>query len=228
MESPRVAEYCLSLFSKLHTLKIVIVADTHGQHSGLKVPDGDMLIHAGDVSKKGLQHEIIAFLKWFSAQPHKHKLFIAGNHDFFFENAMPVEIAEIIPPNVTYLCDSGVQVEGINIWGSPISPWFYDWAFNRHRGAEIHKHWALIPAKTDILITHGPAYGILDRTERGEHVGCEDLLIRLNEIKPRVHICGHIHESYGIWVENGIEHINASVLNVHYELVNDLLEYNWK
>ena len=208
-------------------MKLVIISDTHGQHHDLIVPEGAILIHAGDVSRKGGREEVEDFLKWFSRQPHEHKIFIAGNHDFFFEQTSKEEIAKLIPANVTYLFDSGVQINGINIWGSPISPWFYDWAFNRHRGAEIQSHWDLIPKNTDILITHGPAFGILDRTLRGDHVGCEDLLTTIKAIQPKVHICGHIHESCGIWVDNGITHVNASVLNVHYDLVNEPVELQY-
>ena len=176
---------------------------------------------------KGTVKEVTDFLEWFERQPYQHKIFIAGNHDFYFENERAESIRELIPDNITYLCDNGICIDGINIWGSPVSPWFYDWAFNRHRGPEISRHWELIPANTDILITHGPAFGILDRTVKGDHVGCEDLLITLKKVHPRVHICGHIHEAYGIWVDNGITHINASVLNANYELVNEPVEYNY-
>ena len=157
-------------------MKIVCISDTHDKHNQLELPDGDMLIHAGDVSSQGKQIQVEAFLKWFSAQPHKHKIFIAGNHDFFFERMPEDYIQSLIPENVIYLNDSGVTIEGLKIWGSPVQPWFYDWAFNRKRGKDIRKHWDLIPTNTDILITHGPPFGILDATNSGEKVGCEDLL----------------------------------------------------
>ena len=147
-------------------MKIVAISDTHGLHTQVKVPDGDILIHTGDVSSQGKEFEIILFLNWFRDLPHKHKVFIAGNHDFYFERTPVSDVNKIIPDNVIYLNDSGVTVEGIRIWGSPIQPWFYDWAFNRQRGAEIKKHWDLIPENTDILMTHGPAFGIHDRTTR--------------------------------------------------------------
>jgi Icc-related predicted phosphoesterase len=202
-------------------LKFVTISDTHGQHEKLLLPKGDVLIHAGDISMRGDEASIKEFLNWFSHQNYQYKILIAGNHDFYFERASIGEIEKIIPENVIYLNDSGATINNIKIWGSPITPWFFDWAFNRYRGEQIKRHWDLIPSDTDILLTHGPLSGILDSTKKGEHVGCENLLNRVNEIKPRVHICGHIHEAYGTVEKAGIKYINASVLNERYELTND-------
>lgn len=201
-------------------MKFVIISDTHGQHKNLTLPKGDVIIHAGDISQRGKESEILDFLNWFKDLDFKHKIFIAGNHDFFFEETPEKDIQNIIPENIIYLCDSGVEVENIRIWGSPISPWFYDWAFNRHRGEQIDHHWQLIPLDTDILITHGPAFGQLDKTTRGENVGCKDLLHAIESIKPKVHICGHIHEGYGQTTSSKTKFINASVLDEKYKLKN--------
>lgn len=202
-------------------MKIIAISDTHGQHEAVTLPPGDMLIHAGDISRRGDEAEITDFLQWFAAQPHPHKIFIAGNHDFYFEKQPEEKITAIIPANVIYLNDSGCTVNGLRIWGSPVSPWFFDWAFNRHRGADIQRHWKLIPADTDILITHGPVHGIHDYTRSGMRVGCEDLLATVTAIKPRLFICGHIHEGYGTAEQNGTLFINASVLDERYRLRND-------
>ena len=201
-------------------MKFVIISDTHGQHKNLTLPKGDVIIHAGDISQRGKESEIIDFLNWFKDLDFKYKIFIAGNHDFFFEETSEKDIQRIIPENIIYLCDSGVEVENIKIWGSPITPWFYDWAFNRPRGAQIALHWQLIPHDTDILITHGPVFGQLDKTTRGENVGCEDLLHAIDKIKPKIHICGHIHEGYGQTTSSKTKFINASVLDEKYALVN--------
>ncbi len=206
-------------------MTLITISDTHGQHEALGLPEGDVLIHAGDISSRGTEYEVRKFLDWFSTLDYQYKIFIAGNHDFFFEKEDVSVINNIIPDNVTYLNDSGVNIDGISIWGSPISPWFYDWAFNRQRGAEIKKHWDLIPEVTDILITHGPAFGILDRTISGLHVGCEALRDCIEIIKPKVHICGHIHEAYGIKTTAETLFINASVLNVRYQMVNDAIGF---
>ncbi len=201
-------------------MKIVAISDTHGLHNQLQLPKGDLLLHSGDVAKRGSEQEIIAFLNWFSQQDFQYKIFIAGNHDFFFEQTPVSAIAALIPENVLYLNDSGVTIEGINIWGSPVQPRFFNWAFNRDRGADIDQHWQLIPENTDILLTHGPPKGILDKTFQGLAVGCEMLLNRIEQIQPKYNIFGHIHEAYGQVTKNNIHFINASVVNLRYMVVN--------
>lgn len=201
-------------------MKFVAISDTHGQHQKLSLPQGDVLIHAGDVSPKGTFRQVKDFLSWFSTLDFEYKIFIAGNHDFYFEKADPSEIKHHIPNNIIYLNDSAVEIAGIKIWGSPIQPWFHDWAFNRQRGTEIKKHWDLIPNDVDILVTHGPVYGILDTTIRGEKVGCQELLSKTQEIQPKVHICGHIHEHYGTYQSAETLFINASILNLRYQIAH--------
>ena len=205
-------------------MKIVAISDTHSKHRSVKLPGGDLLIHAGDVSHKGKKEEVVDFLEWFSRQKFQYKIFIAGNHDFFFEKAGDEEIRKLIPENIIYLKDSGTVINGLKIWGSPFTPWFFNWAFNKKRGVEIRKHWDLIPAGTDILITHGPVYGFLDLVINEEHVGCQDLLRRVLLIHPKIHVCGHIHESYGNIKRSGIQFVNASQLNEAYELVHKPME----
>jgi Icc-related predicted phosphoesterase len=210
-------------------MKIIAISDTHGQHHLLKnLPAGDLLIHAGDVSSRGKEIEIQDFFYWLAKQDYKYKVLIAGNHDFFFEQAPKDQIQDMIPDDVIYLNDSGVEIEGIKIWGSPVQPWFHDWAFNRARGAKIQKHWDLIPSDTDILITHGPPMGILDVTiPANTHVGCQNLMNTILQSPPQVHIFGHIHEAYGIEVHDGVKYINASVLNLNYKLANPPIEFDF-
>lgn len=205
-------------------MRFVALSDTHGKHN-FDLPPGDVLLHAGDVSSRGLKSEIQRFLDWFSSLDYTYKIFIAGNHDFFFEEAPKEEIEAMIPDNLIYLNDSGVEIEGIKIWGSPIQPWFHDWAFNRKRGPEIQKHWDLISTDSDIVITHGPAFGIHDRLVSGMPVGCEDLLPTLQRIAPKVHLCGHIHEAYGERQVGETLFLNASILNVRYEIANVPIEF---
>ncbi|MFN8672405.1 MAG: metallophosphatase domain-containing protein [Candidatus Sericytochromatia bacterium] len=150
--------------------KIVCISDTHVQHRSLNLPEGDILIHAGDISRVGKLNEIIEFNSWLGTLNYKHKIIIAGNHDFIFEN--DYNLSKSLITNAIYLEDSGVEIEEIKFWGSPVSPRFYDWAFNRDRGEDINKHWAKIPKNIDVLITHGPPYGILDKTVSSENVGC--------------------------------------------------------
>lgn len=159
-------------------MKIVFISDTHAKHGLLKtqdLPEADIIIHAGDISTRGYKHEIEDFLYWYSRlDQYKHKIFCAGNHDFFFEADRETAM-NLIPENVIYLEDSSVVIEGIKIWGSPVSPYFHNWAFNRERGKDINKYWQNIPNDVDILLTHTPPYNILDKTVYYEYVGCEDL-----------------------------------------------------
>jgi len=201
-------------------LRFVAISDTHSKHRLVKLPKGNVLLHAGDVSYKGRKEDVIDFLDWFSKQKFQYKIFIAGNHDFFFERADEKEIKETIPSNIIYLNDSGIEIDGIKIWGSPVTPWFFNWAFNRKRGEEIRRHWEVIPPDTTILMTHGPAYGFLDMTGDEKHTGCQDLLRTLLVIKPKFHVFGHIHESYGSMKRSGIHLINASVVNEAYDLIH--------
>ncbi|MFZ1523709.1 MAG: metallophosphatase domain-containing protein [Saprospiraceae bacterium] len=206
-------------------MKFVAISDTHGKHHLLTLPEGDILVHAGDISSRGTEYEIRMFLDWFAGLDFKYKIFVAGNHDFYLERTEKHKIDAILPDGVIYLNDSGILIEDLYIWGSPVTPWFYDWAFNRQRGSEIKKHWDLIPNDTDIIITHGPAYGILDRTIRNLNVGCEELKEKIEEVKPKIHICGHIHEDYGCTVSSETRYINASVLNFSYEFENDPVSF---
>lgn len=201
-------------------MTLTLISDTHFRHNQLELPGGDMLIHAGDLCGHGTEGEALAFLRWFGEQPYTHKTFIAGNHDWFFEKNSKIDIDKIIPKNIHYLNDSGVEIEGLKIWGSPVQPAFLDWAFNRKKGAEINKHWKLIPQDTDILITHGPPFGILDRTRSNYNAGCEMLLKKVNQIQPKLHVFGHIHEGYGMIEKGKIIFANASSVNFNYQLVN--------
>jgi len=198
-------------------MRIICISDTHNRE--ISVPDGNLLIHAGDATMRGTVEEITEFNSWFSALPHKHKIFIAGNHDWLFET-QPASAQKLLDGDIIYLQDSGTNIEGFHIYGSPWQPRFYDWAFNLNRGSEMAEKWELIPAQTDILITHGPPSGILDLTMQGDHAGCEELIKKVEEIRPRVHIFGHIHEDYGILEQSGTRFVNASNCDEGYRLIN--------
>jgi predicted phosphodiesterase len=211
-------------------VRIVCLSDTHGKHGALTVPDGDVLVHAGDATMRGDEREIAAFANWLAGLPHRHKLVIAGNHDWLFER-QPGLARELLGP-VTYLLDSGLEIDGVRFWGSPWQPWFMDWAFNLRRGAPLRAKWELIPEGTDVLLTHGPPQGILDQVVgvvsramgamlgQGEHVGCEELLAAVQRLRPRVHVFGHIHEGYGQETRDGTRFVNASNCDRLYRPVN--------
>jgi predicted phosphohydrolase len=200
------------------TVKIVALADTHGYHNDLTIPDGDVFIHAGDINAYGRETDLGDFNAFLGRLPHRTKLVIAGNHDFNFESD-PQGCAKVLS-NCTYLQDAGCVAEGIHFYGSPWQPWFHDWAFNLQRGDEIRAKWELIPGDTQVLITHGPPYGHGDRTDQGIHVGCQDLLEVVEQICPLVHVFGHIHEAYGITSNEHTEFINASVVDLRFRLSN--------
>jgi len=208
-------------------MRFVAISDTHAQHNSVRLPKGDVLLHAGDITHRGREEEVQQFFKWFSLLPFRYKIFIGGNHDFFLEKNKK-HFPSMVPDGITYLNDSGIEVEGIRIWGSPVIPWFYNWAFNVPRGQSIRRHWERIPQNTDILITHGPPYGILDQVITGRHVGCRDLGEVVERIRPGIHLFGHIHESFGSVTKNGTRYINASQMNETYQLVNKPVVFELK
>lgn len=199
------------------SLTLVVISDTHGLHDVLEVPPGDVLIHAGDITRRGDLEDLRAFDRFLAGLDHPHKLVIAGNHDFCFERSPAA--ARAVLRHAVYLQDSGVEVAGLRFWGSPWQPWFFDWAFNLERGPEIRAKWDLIPGDTDVLITHGPPAGHGDMTARGERAGCRDLLARIEEVKPRFHLFGHIHEDHGTTTDGVTTFVNASTCDLGYRPV---------
>jgi Icc-related predicted phosphoesterase len=199
-------------------MRLIITSDTHGRHDLIKnLPDGDVFVHAGDFMNSGLYpEEILSFNRWLGRQPIEHRLVCGGNHDRLFQLAGL--LARGLLDNATYLENSGVTINGVSFWGSPYTPEFFNWAFMYRRGGEAKRHWAQIPKHLDVLITHGPPFGILDQTTAGgKHHGCEELLKAVKAKKPKVHIFGHIHGGAGT-IENGsTRFINAAYLDEQYK-----------
>jgi Icc-related predicted phosphoesterase len=181
------------------------------------------------------------FLTWFGNLPHKHKLLCFGNHELLESQANYDQWAvrrgrsagsrdvhhvrgkclQLMKQlNITYLEDSGVEIDGIKFWGSPVQPEFYSWGFNRKRGDDIKKHWDRIPDNTNVLITHGPMKGMRDYVPyTNEHVGCEDLQDRIATLKDlRLHVSGHIHLQSGRSQVGKVTFVNASILNDAYNV----------
>jgi len=195
-------------------MKITFISDTHNKHKEITedLPGGDLLIHAGDISSMGYKHEIQQFCKWFdSLTNYSAVVFIAGNHDFGFEKR-PEETMEIVNSYkwITYLQDSVLQ------FNLPKDGW------------ELEQAWEEIPDDTDILVTHGPAFGYLD-TIMGQYdnLGCELLTKRIKTIKPKIHVCGHIHSGYGYVFDGDTHFINASVLDEQYQYTQKPLTVEW-
>ncbi len=203
--------------------RLVLMSDTHLFHKDsrepkLEVPDGDILIHSGDATYQGRVGEFHKFYDWYTQFPHRHKIFVAGNHDWVYEKD-PDLGRSLVPRSVTYLQDDMVEIEGLKIYGTPWTPYFLGWAFNLHRGHRLREKWNKIPRGIDVLVTHGPPMGICDLTYDGEHVGCADLKKVVFRVKPRLHVFGHIHMSGGQQkTEANIKFVNAAVLGEDYKL----------
>ena len=209
------------------TVRLVMIADTHQRHSEMDIPDGDILIHAGDFSmdwpKTVEMKQAYHFFDWLAEQPHKHKVLIAGNHDYIFEKIQAVR--KTLHPSIHYLEGYGIVLDRVKIWGGPWTPRFFDWAFNVDRGEAIRRYWDWIPRDIDVLVPHGPPFGILDDTPSGP-VGCEELAEVVDKIQPKVHVFGHIHPQYGSTFNNWTRFLNVSVVDSRYKLANRPITYD--
>lgn len=201
-------------------MRLVCLSDTHNFHHDIPIPEGDILIHAGDCTDGGTRNETNNFLNWFSKQPHSYKILVPGNHDFYFEKE---EQQTNVPANIHLLIDSGIKIDGFQFWGSPVTPGLGNWAFNRERGPDIRKHWELIPQKTDLLITHTPPYGILDEISSGIKLGCEELMRILKIVQPKYHFFGHIHHAAGSRKQSFTHYFNLSILDERHRLLHSPL-----
>lgn len=201
----------------MSTLRLVCLSDTHDRHEAVRVPDGDVLVHAGDFTGRGDPAAVEVFGAFLAGLPHRVKVVVAGNHDFLLEREP--ERARALLGDVVYLQDSGAEVEGLSFWGSPWQPRFHDWAFNLPRGAPLAERWARIPEGLDVLVTHTPPFGVLDAIWNGRRVGCDDLALALDRVRPRVHVFGHIHESYGVIERGGRISVNACACDRRYRPV---------
>lgn len=216
-------------------MKGVFLADSHTFHMNVDVPDGDILFHSGDLTMSGTLNELIDFRDWFVKLPHTHKVVIAGNHDRLLMTKP--EIGNKMFTDCHYLNNSGIEIEGRNIWGSPMTP-----SFSRMRdGLAFYEKaekmmWNDIPENLDVLLTHGPPWGILDEvwdndwdnmSRHKENVGDKILLSKVIEKKPKIHSFGHVHEEYGVFEKSRNPpydktlFINSSVVDEHYNVVNE-------
>ncbi len=196
-------------------MRIVAFSDTHMLHGKVEVPDGDLLIFAGDMSICKTVQDVKGFNTFLKTLPHPHKIVIGGNHDHLL--AYSEDIGHELLDEATYLQDSAITIEGVKIYGSPWQPTFNTKAcsaFALPRGKTIRKKWARIPEDTDILVTHSPPCGIMDEDGGVSH-GCSDLLERVQLIKPKFHIFGHIHNHNGIQTVGKTQFVNCNVKAKH-------------
>ena len=172
-----------------------LLSDTHGRHRQVEVPEADVLIHAGDFTRSGGLGDVEEFDDWLAGLPHPTKIVVAGNCDGCCE--MNPEAVRRRLTQARYVQDESIEVDGLTVWGSPWQPVFLNMSFNLERGEALAEKWAEMPDEIDILVTHGPPRGILDETSRGEVVGDRELLARVTEVRPKLHVFGHVHESSG-------------------------------
>jgi predicted phosphohydrolase len=223
-------------------MRITFISDTHTKHNQVtsSLPGGDVLIHAGDISSMGYRNEIQDFIKWFSGlENYKHKIFIAGNHDWGFQTEpKATEHLLELNPGCEYLQDNlfliGDETDDyedmVKVWGSPWQPEFYNWAFNLPRqGWELGVHWNQIPEDTEILITHGPPFGHLDTVKSNPtfNTGCELLRERVDVVRPKIHVFGHIHTGYGYKFDGNTHFFNAAVLDEQYYFTQKPMTVDW-
>ena len=204
-------------------MRIVCISDTHCMHARIRVPDGDVLVHAGDMTMRGDLAAIANAGAWLASLPHEHKVVIAGNHDWAFQETPAEAIAALRQDDsIHYLQDSAVELGGLQFYGSPWQPEFCNWAFNLPRNEHrLRKVWESVPNNTDVLVSHGPPHGILDRCP-DRYTGClisvgDEVLMRTcRRVRPRLHVFGHIHEGYGSKTEGPTQFVNASICTGSY------------
>lgn len=190
---------------KTFEMKILHISDTHGCHRRLhNLPQADIVVHSGDFTMNGSEQEALDFMNWFCDLPCPQKIFICGNHDDCLYGAT----IDGLDDNVHYLCNSGVEIDGVKFYGVPM--FMGDCITDRQS-----KHYANIPEGTDILITHTPPFGILDFDDN-IHYGSEELLARITAVQPRLHLFGHIHSQHGITILNGTTFSNGAIMNTDY------------
>ena len=220
-------------------MRVTMLSDTHNKHKQITadLPGGDLLVHSGDLTSMGYEHEIREFCKWFNnIEGYTHKVFIAGNHDWGFQDNVE-KVKEILDfyTGITYLQDSELVIKvgderEVKIYGSPWQPWFHDWAFNLQKnGIGLAGKWEGIPDDTDILLTHGPAFGILDTVDgrRYDNLGCELLVERLERLNVKIHNVGHIHTGYGYVRKGDTHHFNSAVLDERYNYAQRPMTIDW-
>lgn len=213
-------------------MKLAFVSDTHELHEALTIPPCDVLVHTGDFTNDGEPDRIAVFARWcarvLAERPVRHLVVVAGNHDLCFDRRRresldgmrQASIDALAAAGAIYLEDEEHVLEGLRIWGSPWTPRFYDWAFQIDDDEHDQAVWAKVPEGIDVLLTHGPPYGILDRTYDGRPAGSPALHARVAQVRPKLHAFGHIHEGYGIQLKDGTLFVNGSTCNSRYEPVN--------
>ncbi len=213
------------------SVRIVCMSDTHNRYddpSMVNVPSGDILLHAGDATMQGHVNELVYFNHFLESLDIPKQIFVPGNHDLSFDlkDKRKKALALVSHPHVALgwkhpsaSITLDTAIGPLKIYGEPRQPWFYNWAFNWPRD-KMGMLWEAVPNDVDILVTHGPPLGAGDRVENGNHVGCEFLRKWIEDVQPKLVVCGHIHPGYGIYTIGKTIVVNASLCNSKYAAVN--------
>ena len=186
-------------------MRILHLSDTHNCHHRLRdLPEADVVVHSGDFCMVGTNQEAIDFMNWFCDLKYSHKIFSCGNHDACLYGAN----IEGLDSNVHYLCNSGIEIEGIKFYGIPM--FTEDCVSDRQS-----RNYSNIPNDTEVLITHSPAFGILDFDDDIQY-GSEELLTRLSALNLRAHLFGHIPANLGMTTINNTIFSNGAIMNTDY------------
>lgn len=219
------------------TQRFVVISDTHNRHNELEIPPCDFLIHCGDFTMSGKEHEVLDFLSWLDSLDHvKNKVFVAGNHELtldpehsrsdinLYSEILQLQLSN---PSCIYLHNESVELDGVKFYGTPFSKKFGNWAFG-YEEEEAFRIFEDIPADTDVIISHGPPFLIQDKAKHGNRdTGSAALGNRIVEVRPTFHFFGHIHESRGMKTNEGTLHVNASILDEKYNNINQPIVINW-
>jgi len=213
-------------------MDIVIISDTHGHHRDIKnLPIGDLIIHSGDFSPYNFnpgkifkKNSFLDFLIWYSETPYKYKILIAGNHDREVEKMGYKKFFKLCKKyDIIYLENTSIIIDGVKFYGTPYTTLYKNWSFMMNEN-KLKQIWDKIDEDTDVLITHGPEYGILDKNKFSQHIGSVSLSNRLKELSVKYHLFGHCHEGFGMnEYSNPYISINASCLNKNTYSVNNFI-----
>lgn len=200
-------------------MRIVCISDTHNQHGRIVLPEGDVLIHAGDATGRGTRGEVLDFLNWLgSRKGYRAKIYVPGNHDFYVEEDRAIVEIFCIERGIKLLIDKPFVLDGVKFYGSPWVPDLQMWAFYGDHITLVSR-FSRIPQDTDVLITHTPPFGVLSNLG-SLHLGSKELSERVDELNLKLHVFGHIHESYGVHIDRHTS-VNCAQLNEQYELTNE-------
>lgn len=211
-------------------MRLVCVSDVHF-YPMPKLPRGDVLIVAGDLTSSGTFGQLAECGKWLRDQPFDCKLVIAGNHDFLFEKDYNLARAAIQDGvgGTVYLQDQVFVLDDVVFYGAPWSVKYHFWAFGNDPGkAESIARWDKIPPGVDVLITHGPPKGILDLAPNGYSLGDSDLTARVQALKPRLHVFGHVHHSHGTAKVGDTLFVNAAICDEQYKHTQEPIVLDYK